>query len=130
MLKSIWRPKFCGNQAQRNLKLGYFDAYRVLKFWQVNIMLDWNTRKTAFDYFSNLNPEAIITVAKTLGLERNMPERRLLLKILPKLVEIKMENWWLSGYSLACREVGARGRGGSISNLFFFRFNRCCCENL
>ena len=82
---------FSGDQAQRNLKLGYFDAYRVLKnLAGQHYYVELEHEEDYFlDYFSNLNPEVIITVAKTLGLERNMPERRLLFeKILPKLVEI------------------------------------------
>ena len=82
---------FSGDQAQRNLKLGYFDAYRVLKnLAGQHYYVELEHEEDYFlDYFSNLNPEVIIIVAKTLGLERNMPERRLLFeRILPKLVEI------------------------------------------
>lgn len=82
---------FSREQAQRNLKLGYFDAYRVLKDLagqEYYITLE-HEEDYFVEYFSNLNADMIETVAETLGLEQSIPGRRLLFeRILPKLVEI------------------------------------------
>ena len=82
---------FNTERARYNLKLGYYDAYRVLKslkgqHYYINLE---HQEDYYMDYFNRLNPEQVVKIARTLGLKGNIPYRRLLFeRILPRLVEI------------------------------------------
>ena len=82
---------FNTKRARYNLKLGYFDAHRVLKnlkgqHYYINLE---HQEDYYVDYFNRLNPEQVVKIARTLGLKGNIPYRRLLFeRILPRLVEI------------------------------------------
>jgi NTE family protein len=82
---------FNAEKARHNLKLGYFDAYRVMKnlaghYYYINLE---HQEDYFVDYFSHLSPELVVKVARTLSLKENIPYRRLLFeRILPRLVEI------------------------------------------
>jgi len=82
---------FNAEKARYNLKLGYFDAYRVMKNLKSQLYyIDLEHQEDYFlDYFSHLNPELVIKIARVLGLREDFPYRRLLFeRILPRLVEI------------------------------------------
>lgn len=82
---------FNTERARYNLKLGYFDAYRVLKslkgqHYYINLE---HQEDYYVDYFNRLNPDQVVKIARTLGLKRDIPYKRLLFeRILPRLVEI------------------------------------------
>jgi len=82
---------FNAEKARENLKLGYFDAYRVLKklSGQIYYIKLEQQEEYFIDYFSNLDGEIIKKVAQTLNLKADIPYSRLLFeKVLPKLVEV------------------------------------------
>ncbi len=82
---------FSVKKARESLKLGYFDAYRVMKnlssqYYYINLE---HQEDYFVDYFSHLDPDIIVKVAQTLNLKEDIPHRRLLFeKVLPKLVDI------------------------------------------
>lgn len=82
---------FSSEKARESLKLGYFDAYRVLKslsgqYYYINLE---HQEDYFVDYFSNLDSDLILKVAQTLNLKDNIPHRRLLFeRVLPKLAEV------------------------------------------
>jgi NTE family protein len=82
---------FESQKARENLKLGYFDAFRVMKslsgqIYYIKIEQD---EDYFIDYFRHLDKEIINKVAQTLNLNDDIPRNRLLFeRILPKLVEI------------------------------------------
>ncbi len=82
---------FNAEKARYNLKLGYFDAYRVIKnlrgqYYYINLE---HQEDYYIDYFYHLKPDQIAKIAKTLGLGENIPYRRLLFeKVIPRLIEI------------------------------------------
>ena len=82
---------FSAEKARFSLKLGYFDAYRVMKKYSGQLYyINLQEQENYFiDYFSHLDPDIITRVAQTLNLEEDIPNRRLLFeRIVPKLVEI------------------------------------------
>jgi len=82
---------FSEKKAREGLKLGYFDAYRVMKnlSGQLYYIKLEHQEDYFVDYFSHLDPNIIVKVAQTLNLKEDIPHRRLLFeKVLPKLVEI------------------------------------------
>ena len=82
---------FSYEKARENLKLGYFDAYRVFKRLSGQyfyIKLEYQ-EDYFVDYFRNLDSDIILKVAQTLNLKDNIPHHRLLFeRVLPKLVEV------------------------------------------
>ena len=82
---------FSSEKARESLKLGYFDAYRVLKnlsgqYYYINLE---HQEDYFVDYFSHLDSDIILKVAQTLNLKDNIPHRRLLFeRVLPKLAEV------------------------------------------
>jgi NTE family protein len=82
---------FNAEKARENLKLGYFDAYRVMKdlSGQLYYIMIEHQEDYFVDYFSHLDEDIITKVARTLHLKEDIPHRRLLFeKIIPKLVDI------------------------------------------
>lgn len=82
---------FYSEKARKNLNLGYFDAYRVMKdlSGQLYYVSLEHQEDYFVDYFSHLSREMVVKVAHTLNLKDDLPHRRLLFeKILPKLAEI------------------------------------------
>ena len=82
---------FSEKKARESLKLGYFDAYRVMKnlSGQLYYIKLEHQEDYFVDYFSHLDPDIIVKVAQTLNLKEDIPHRRLLFeKVLPKLVEV------------------------------------------
>jgi len=82
---------FSEKKARESLKLGYFDAYRVMKNLSGQLYYIKLEHQDDYfvDYFSHLDPNIIVKVAQTLDLKEDIPHRRLLFeKVLPKLVEI------------------------------------------
>ncbi len=82
---------FNAEKSKYNLKLGYFDAYRVIKDLKSGFYyIDLEYQDDYFlDYFGHLSPELVKKTARVLGLKGELPHRRLLFeKILPKLVEV------------------------------------------
>jgi NTE family protein len=82
---------FESQKAKENLKLGYFDAYRVMKnlSGQIYYIKIEQQEDYFIDYFSHLDEEIIKKVAQTLNLNDDIPRSRLLFeRVLPKLVEI------------------------------------------
>lgn len=78
-------------RARENLKLGYFDAYRVIKKLSGQIYYIRIEHQEDFfvDYFNHLDPKIVKKVAQTLNSKEDIPYKRLLFeKILPRLVEI------------------------------------------
>ncbi|MFW6149414.1 MAG: patatin-like phospholipase family protein [Atribacterota bacterium] len=82
---------FSSEKARESLKLGYFDACRVLKnlsgqYYYINLE---HQEDYFIDYFSNLDSDIILKVAQTLNLKDNIPHRRLLFeRVIPKLAEV------------------------------------------
>ncbi|MFW6148248.1 MAG: patatin-like phospholipase family protein [Atribacterota bacterium] len=82
---------FSKEKARESLKLGYFDAYRVMKnlsgqFYYIKLEHEENY---FLDYFSHLDADIIAKVAQTLNLKEDIPHQRLLFeRVLPKLVEL------------------------------------------
>lgn len=82
---------FNAERTRYNLQLGYFDAYRIMKnlagqYYYINLE---HQEDYFIDYFSHLNSELVVKVARTLGLKESIPYRRLLFeRVLPRLVEI------------------------------------------
>lgn len=82
---------FDAEKAKYNLKLGYYDAYRIMKklageYYYINPEFG---EDYFIDYFCSLSPELINQIAKTLGLPLGIPYRRLLFeRVLPRLAEI------------------------------------------
>lgn len=82
---------FNTTRIRQNLKLGYYDTYRIIKnlagkYYYINMEKD---EDYFVNYFSHLDPEIINKVAHTLNLKANIPSRRLLFeKILPILINI------------------------------------------
>lgn len=82
---------FNAERARKNLKLGYFDAYKVMKklsgqYYYIKLE---HQEDYFVDYFSHLDADLVAKVAQTLKLKEDIPHRRLLFeKILPKLVDI------------------------------------------
>jgi|LDZT01.1.fsa_nt_gi NTE family protein len=82
---------FESKKARENLKLGYFDAYRVMKnlSGQIYYIKLEQEENYFIDYFSHLDEEIIKKVAQTLNLNDDIPRSRLLFeRILPKLAEM------------------------------------------
>jgi len=82
---------FNADKARHNLKLGYYDAYRVMKNLKGQFYyIDLEYQEDYFlDYFNHLNSELVVKIARALGLREDFPYRRLLFeRILPRLVEI------------------------------------------
>lgn len=78
-------------KARENLKLGYFDAFRVIKklSGQLYYIKLEQQEEYFIDYFSHLDEKIIKKVARTLNLNDNIPCSRLLFeRILPRLVEM------------------------------------------
>ncbi len=82
---------FNTEKARYNLKLGYYDAYRVLKklagqSYYINLE---HKEEYFVSYFSNLNSEIVLKIARILGLKDDIPHKRMLFeKIVPRLIEI------------------------------------------
>ncbi len=82
---------FNADKARHNLKLGYYDAYRVMKNLKGQFYyIDLEYQEDYFlDYFNHLNSKLVVKIARALGLREDFPYRRLLFeRILPRLVEI------------------------------------------
>jgi len=82
---------FDAEKARINLKLGYYDAYRVMKelSGQLYYIKLEQQEEIFIDYFSHLDEEIIKKVARTLDLNDNIPHTRLLFeRVLPRIVGI------------------------------------------
>jgi len=82
---------FSPERAQRNLKLGYFDAIRTIKKYSGNyyyIIADL-PEDYFVQHFINLSPVTVHRLGKILGLPESIPYRRLLLeKIIPRITDL------------------------------------------
>ncbi len=116
---------FDTQKARKNLKLGYFDAYRVMKnlsgqYYYINLEYQ---EDYFVDYFSHLSPEMVLKIGQTLGFKENVPYRRLLFeKIIPKLIEILKlpENCNYQDIALALAEKIAQEIGVERFHIYSF----------
>ena len=116
---------FNAEKARENLKLGYFDAYRVMKdlSGQLYYIMIEHQEDYFVDYFSHLDEDIITKVARTLHLKEDIPHRRLLFeKIIPKLVDILKlpENCKYQDIALSLAEKIALEVGVDRFRIYFF----------
>ncbi|MDD4362818.1 MAG: patatin-like phospholipase family protein [Atribacterota bacterium] len=82
---------FDSEKTRKNLKLGYYDAYRVVKSLTGNLYyINLAGQEDSFvDYFKNLDLAIISKIAKVLNLKENIPPKRLLFeRVIPKLIDV------------------------------------------
>ena len=82
---------FNAKNSQKNLKLGYYDAFRAMKalaghYYYIDLE---HPDEYFFDYFSHLKPEIIKKIGKVMAIKSEIPPKRMLFeKILPRLIEL------------------------------------------
>jgi len=82
---------FSAERAQRNLKLGYYDALSTIKKYSGRYYYIIANQPDDYflQFFLNLSQEGVQKLAKILGFPDNIPYRRLLFeKIIPRLSDI------------------------------------------